>query len=90
MQITEQYLTRLESDSERLLSCLPPEVRRSRRYDLKEPDQRIQFATMVSRVGIESLYQYDRHRGNGTGLVRRLRGEIPFKLSESRDSAEKR
>ena len=80
MKVTEEYLKMLGTDSSRLGTCVRPVVRRSRMFDMKDPDQRIQFAIMVARAGIELLYQYPKHRGNGTGLVRRFRGLTPCKI----------
>ena len=75
----------LAKNSSMLHSCVGPEVRRSRVFDMKDPDQRIQFADLAARIGIELLYQYPIHRGHGTGLIRRLRGVTPSKLSPPED-----
>ena len=80
MEVSEQYLSVLTTNSSKLGVCAGPDVRRSRVYDMKDPDQRIQFAKMAARIAIELLYQYPTHRGHGTGLIRRLRGVTPSKL----------
>ena len=80
MEVTEKYLTTLSVDSNNLRSCLPPTVQRSRTFDMKDPNQRIEFAKLIVRTGIQLLYEYPKHRGNGTGLIRRLRGVTPSKI----------
>ena len=80
MEVTEKYLRTMRDNSHKLSSCVPPIVRSSRIYDMKDPDQRILFAEAAARIGIELLYQYPTHRGHGTGLIRRLRGVKPSKL----------
>lgn len=87
MEVTKEYLAMLQENSHKLITCLPPTVQRSRVFDMTDPAQRIHFATMAVRIGIELLYQYPRHRGNGAGLVRRLRGVTPSKISEEEANA---
>ena len=80
MEVTEKYLNTLSVDSNNLRSCLPPTVQQSRTFDMKDPDQRIEFAKLIARTGIQLLYEYPKHRGNATGLIRRLRGVTPSKI----------
>ena len=80
MKVTEEYLSQISKDSRNLSPFVSPTVRRSRVYDMKDPEQRIEFAFLAARIGIELLYVYPIHRGNGTGLIRRLRGVKPSKL----------
>lgn len=77
----------LGGESSRLGECSPLIVQRSTVFNLKDPEQRVQFGIMAARVGIELLYRYEIHRGRSTGLIRRLRGETPFKLTEEDDAA---
>ena len=87
MEVTEEYLSKLSKNSRNLSPCVPPIIRQSRVYDMKDPEQRIEFAFLAARIGIEQLYVYPIHRGHGTGLIRRLRGVKPSKLpAEGRDS----
>ena len=77
MKVTERYLDQLTKDS----STPPPKsmkVKRSLEFDLKDPQQRFEFGVLAARVAIELLYVYPDHHGNGTGLVRRLRGVPDF------------
>ena len=72
MQVSEGYLACLERDSRNLMHCEPAEVKRSRTYDMKEPLHRIALAQLAARISLEGLYQYTRHRGKRSGLVKRL------------------
>lgn len=74
MRVTEEYLNLLDNDSQKLSSCQPALVHKSRKFDMTVAGDRIQLARIAARIGIEGLYQYRIHRGNGSGLVRRLRG----------------
>ena len=80
MEVTEQYLNMLSVDSNKVRFCLPPTVQQSRTFDMKDPNQRIECAKLIARAGIQLLYEYPKHRGNGTGLIRRLRGVTPSKI----------
>lgn len=80
MVVSEQYLSLLPKHSSKLSTCAGPIVRRSQVFDLTDANQRIEFAKLAARIGIELLYQYPTHRGHGTGLIRRLRGVTPSKL----------
>ena len=82
MKVTKKCLRKLSKDSRNLSIFDGPEVRRSPVFDMKVPEERIEFAKMVARIGIELLYVYDVHRGRRNGLIRRLRGVTPSKLPE--------
>ena len=80
MKVTDKFLSQLSKDSHELKTADGPEVRRSDVFNMRIPEQRVEFAQLVARIGIELLYVYDIHRGYGNGLVRRLRGVTPSKL----------
>jgi len=86
----QQYLVWLEGKTKKAYSEeeQAPRVHRTRKFDMTIPDQRMEFASIAARIDIELLHDYPDHRGHGTGLIRRLRGEFPMKLPPGESNAD--
>lgn len=71
LDVTQEYLDKLDKDTARLQKGPHPLVKRSRKFELTNSDQRLEFALLAAHLLIHQMAMYKRHKE----LVRRLLGQ---------------
>lgn len=70
LDVSKEYLDKLNNNTTRLQEGPHPLVKRSRSFDLTKSDHRVQFAMLAAHLLIHQMTIYKRHKG----LVKRLLG----------------
>ena len=68
LDVSKEYLDKLDKDTRRLQEGPRPLIKRSRRFDLTNTDHRVQFGLLVAHLLIHQMTMYGRQKE----LVKRL------------------